>query len=353
MKAKSSRSKRRSSPYNVLPTLALISILCLTSYISQIILHPIYGSIGTSLHHSNVVFTISTITCLLTFLGYGSHIPLRKWKPIALILICGPVILPNLFEFSGKWGPIWGPILTQAVMTWPCVFFASHDVSGLVVERIGKQEIRRYFSLPLFLALSIAVPITVVLNISEQKLLVSYLQPFVGTLWSRFSILLFLGILALLVDTIPTIKQRDYVTLITIISTLIPIILLVLNRPHVITGINPALLSRLPKEYTYLARQESITGIITVVENSKAGYRVLKCDHSLLGGLWVGIKRKELFEKGIVGREIDGRSVNEAESVYTTFLVQEAIRLIKRPSKKKDSALIMYFPLSVVIDEVA
>src|SRR5208282_132692 len=72
------------------------------------------------------------------------------------------------------------------------------------------------------------------------------------------------------------------------------------------------------------------------------GYRVLKCDHSILGGLWTGIKRKELSDRGVVGPELEKRSVDEAESVYSAFIVQEAVRLVKRP-RKQDTALIMYF----------
>lgn len=72
--------------------------------------------------------------------------------------------------------------------------------------------------------------------------------------------------------------------------------------------------------------------MITVVENSHLGYRVLKCDHSLLGGLWTGIKRKQ----GATEEE----AVDQADSVYSAFLLQEAIRLVERP-RIRDRALIM------------
>jgi hypothetical protein len=183
-----------------------------------------------------------------------------------------------------------------------------------------------------------------VLNTSEHNLLVPYFQPFIGILWSRFSILVYLGIFALLVDNLPSIKHGEWSTVILTVAALVPIILLILNRPHITTGVTTRLLARLPPEYTYLDRQESITGIITVVENSESGYRVLKCDHSLLGGLWNGIKRKELSKEGIIGQDLERQSIDEAESVYTAFFVQEAIRLVERP-QKRDSGLIMYFPV--------
>jgi hypothetical protein len=134
-----------------------------------------------------------------------------------------------------------------------------------------------------------------------------------------------------------------------IIALVVPYCIFVLNLPHVRTGVSPGLLDRLPSEYTYLARSESLTGMITVLENSNSGYRVLKCDHSLLGGLWTGIKRTELIKQGVTDEDVlELRSVHEAESVYTAFLVQEAVRLVKRPSGG-NKALIMYVFYSVLI----
>ena len=345
MSTKVKPSKPRRDPVSLLPAVILMFILSLVSYVSQIILHPVYGSVGTHLHHSNVVLTISTATSLLTFFGFdGRRLRSQTWKAMALILISAPLILPALFQFSGRWGPIWGPILTQAVMTWPCVFFTSHDISRRMLDMMRRMGTRS-FSLRAFLALSTAVPLTVILNISEQ-FLGRFFQPFIGVLWSRFSIFVYLGTFALLVDNLP-INRSKFTNLVLVVAAVIPIALVVLSRPHVITGVNSGLLARLPSEYTYLERRESITGMITVVENSQHGYRVLKCDHSILGGLWTGIKRKELSDRGVVGQELERRSIDEAESVYSAFIVQEAVRLVQRP-RKQDTALIMYSPCAFV-----
>ena len=206
---------------------------------------------------------------------------------------------------------------------------------------IGRLEIQRSFSLPSFLSLSIAISLTVILNITE-RFLGTYFQPFNGVIWSRYSLLLFTGVFALIMDNVPSSRSSAaWINFLIVFLGVVPYILIVLNRPHVVTGVSPGLLARLPNGYTYLDRQESITGMITVVENSIAGYRVLKCDHSLLGGLWVGLKKDELLDKGITGEELEMRSVDEAESVYTAFLVQEAVRLVN-PPKQAEKALIMY-----------
>jgi hypothetical protein len=167
---------------------------------------------------------------------------------------------------------------------------------------------------------------------------------------------LYLGLATLLIDTFPSgirssRAREEWHTLLVTYATFIPFVIIAMNRGHVQTQLSPALLARLPREYTYLARGESITGMISVVENSDKGFRVLKCDHSLLGGLWYGIKYNELAAQGVPPGNLDRRTLEEAESVYTAFLVQEAVRLIKRPDieqrEPEDKALIMYLLLPI------
>src|SRR5277367_2987283 len=161
-----------------------LCLLSLVSYVSQIILHPIYGGVGTALHHYHVIFTIAAGTSLASFLGFD-RLPERNWKGIAVVLITAPLLLPTLVTFSGQLGPIWGPILTQAIMTWPCVFFASHDIA--VHAKPKKIS-------AIFLAVSIATGFIIILGVSETRIFIPLLQPSIGILWSRYSLLLYLGI---------------------------------------------------------------------------------------------------------------------------------------------------------------
>ena len=97
--------------------------------------------------------------------------------------------------------------------------------------------------------------------------------------------------------------------------------------------------------YALLARQESVTGYISVLDNVKEGFRVMRCDHSLLGGEWL----KQ--EAGSILRE----------PVYAIFVMLEAVRLVetvgmKRAPAKADvnkNALVMYVEtpkIHVVLD---
>ena len=79
-----------------------------------------------------------------------------------------------------------------------------------------------------------------------------------------------------------------------------------------------------------LARTDSVTGTIVVAEyvqeNLHMPLRFLRADHSILGGKWVGPK-----SYGSGG----------GDSIYSTFVQQEAIRLVKRNHKEGENALIM------------
>ena len=78
-----------------------------------------------------------------------------------------------------------------------------------------------------------------------------------------------------------------------------------------------------------LARADSCTGTIVVAEDVQRGFRYLRADHSLLGGVWIG--------KLAFGKEM-------GDSIYAAFVLQEAIRLAKRErvDAGEENALIMY-----------
>jgi hypothetical protein len=67
--------------------------------------------------------------------------------------------------------------------------------------------------------------------------------------------------------------------------------------------------------YELLARQDSSTGYISVLENLEDGFRVMRCDHSLLGGQWTKMPRNYHPEV--------------KDPIYAVFAMLEAIRLIK------------------------
>ncbi|KAI9832173.1 MAG: hypothetical protein M1819_004524 [Sarea resinae] len=69
--------------------------------------------------------------------------------------------------------------------------------------------------------------------------------------------------------------------------------------------------------YTVLARQESITGYISVLESEENHFRLLRCDHSLLGGEWLQPPQ---------GHE---HTSKVREPVFAVFAMLEAVRLVE------------------------
>ncbi|KAL6718771.1 Two-component response regulator SSK1p [Lecanora helva] len=65
--------------------------------------------------------------------------------------------------------------------------------------------------------------------------------------------------------------------------------------------------------YSLVARQESRTGYVSVLDNFKDGFRVMRCDHSLLGGEWVN--------------KPEGHPALLNEPIYSIFVMLEAVRL--------------------------
>lgn len=91
-----------------------------------------------------------------------------------------------------------------------------------------------------------------------------------------------------------------------------------------------------------LDRRDSLTGYVSVVESLKDGFRVLRCDHSLLGGEWVKFEDTGRFK----GNQV-------AEPIYGVFAMLEAVRLVEVPHPVPDNeakALVMYvFPFPILL----
>ncbi len=107
-----------------------------------------------------------------------------------------------------------------------------------------------------------------------------------------------------------------------------------LPTPMALSSLNSTLVAA---NWSILDRRESLTGYISVVESTDQGFRVMRCDHSLLGGEWV---------KFLGVGQFKGNQV--AEPIYGVFAMLEAVRLVevsKPVPDRKANALVMYVPL--------
>ncbi len=78
--------------------------------------------------------------------------------------------------------------------------------------------------------------------------------------------------------------------------------------------------------WTLLDRRWSNTGYISILESTDMHYRVMRCDHSLLGGEWLLTNQR---------REEEGWLVDEP--IYSVFEMLEAVRLIEDETKPSDA----------------
>ncbi|KAM0789513.1 hypothetical protein ACM66B_000330 [Microbotryomycetes sp. NB124-2] len=95
-----------------------------------------------------------------------------------------------------------------------------------------------------------------------------------------------------------------------------------------------------------LDARQGITGRIITAETVSRGmrFRYLRSDHSLLGGLWVGPaedEAREAYHGQASENEIKKLALQNAESIYSTFVLQEAATLIERARPRQENALVI------------
>lgn len=128
-------------------------------------------------------------------------------------------------------------------------------------------------------------------------------------------------------------------------------------QPHLV---NPVLPHPLTEVYTHpsyplqvLSAEQSVTGLITVGQwlpppnEDDAGSqlhsaRYLRASHSVLGGVWTHNKVQRLDDDKPLE---DSYGFPLGDSIYSTFVIQEAARLVDSTKKGKagkwDNALVM------------
>ncbi|KAL2129270.1 hypothetical protein VTI74DRAFT_7993 [Chaetomium olivicolor] len=282
---------------------ALLTLIALYSTVSQLALSPVYGSIPSSKWHAKLLMA----AC---FTGWSSNLFLNRALPfrteylLPVIAAYVPVAQFLLGKISGTLTAEWGPLVTEGVTLFPLVglsaacvatyldgadlsalpgwmadaapglgaygfFKAAEVVLGVVVERfIGRTFLSTRMGMELVLAGSYAL-------FAPSKLL----------LWA-----------------VPALLHTAVLN--THVAT-----------PMALARLNSGLESA---GYVVLDRAESVTGYVSVIDSPKEGYRVMRCDHSLLGGEWV----KFLGQGQFKGNQV-------AEPIYGVFAMLEAVRLVK------------------------
>ncbi|KAJ5176687.1 uncharacterized protein N7482_002564 [Penicillium canariense] len=277
---------------------ALLFILALYSPVMVLVLSPVYGSLPSHLFHSYGVAISAGAGWFLK-----DQIQKRIGRLAATILpvlaFWTPTLQYFLMQQSSKLGNPAGPVITELFGYYPLVM--------LTVAVAGKQ-------------------IQYALHLESQGDLAVEHVPLIGSyVVYSFGEHVARAILSHAIGFTVVFSRAGLQFLIAVLySAVIPSKLLVFAIPSLlfsltsdvhlggIGGVNSALRS---EGYTLLARQESNTGYLSVLENQQDGFRVLRCDHSLLGGQWTKVN--------------PGYRPEVEDPIYAVFAMLEAVRLVE------------------------
>jgi hypothetical protein len=285
---------------------AFLLIAGIASPVSQLNLSPVYGSIPASLHHQRAI----TATSVLAFIIKGSlkrFIPAGIADYIAVFAYWTPAIQFLLFQYSGQLGIEYGPLLIESLTYLPLLFLCCIAATDLL-DTLDPTQL----SLPPTVAEAL-IPLASYFTISSAaKLAGSILPGFIGThmYFTRVGLQLLIG------------SASAFLAPSAVILFAFPAILHTLYaNPHypsdyAFQKANATLYSN--QNFTLLARQESITGYVSVLENdADTSFRLMRCDHSLLGGEW--LVTPVAYEKG----------QRQRETIFSVFVLLEAVRLVE------------------------
>jgi hypothetical protein len=293
------------------------TLLCLAaiySNVSQLTLSPVYGSYSSAIwHHLLIVVACFAGWSLNLFIQRRTFVHPSFFLPVIAAYI--PMIQFSLFKLSGYMGANLGPLVTEALTLIPLIVF-SVSCTAIQLDNLDIFPPGRYR----FLTDSVPGTLSYVFfkiaesytwDIIVKGIGASFLQTRLGLQILMTGLYTLLAPSKLLVFSIPALLHT------AILNTHVP-------TPYATNLLNVTLNST---GWSLLDRQESLTGYISIIESAKQGFRVMRCDHSLLGGEW-----------------IQSNKVTFPEPIYAIFVQLEAIRLVEVPVSVPDkdaNALVM------------
>lgn len=281
---------------------------------SYLALSPVYGSIPSSIYHSKLVMGAA-------FVGWASNYTLNSLLPfdpsylLPIIAMWIPTIQWFLYKYSTQLTAHWGPLATEMATIFPLITITTSTVATVLEDAdlswLPQQVAEAGPGIGAWLFYKLAESFTG-----------GFIQTLIGQsfLTTRVGLELFISAHYLLVAPSAwvglALPSLYHAALMNVHAMM----------PPATNGLNVTLQA---DNWILLDRKESNTGYISVLESLDQGFRVLRCDHSLLGGEWVKV------------RPTDPRV---AEPIYSIFVMLEAVRLIDVPEPIPDNeakALVM------------
>ncbi|KAL2353692.1 S-adenosyl-L-methionine-dependent methyltransferase [Cryomyces antarcticus] len=279
---------------------ALLTLAAVSSPISQLSLSPVYGSIPASQFHQKAI----TATALLAFVGKTTlrkHFSLDSRTLLPVLAFCIPTVQLFLFKCSTQLGPAYGPLITEGLTFLPLLLLSFY-CAGAALEAVNLGD----WLNPTVAELAPAV-VSYFSFSAIERAASTYLPHVDGDVFTR-------TILQLLVASAHAVLCPSWLCLLALPALIHTLYL----NPHFPTTHSTNLLNSTLHQHGWslLERTESVTGYVSVLENLDDQFRVLRCDHSILGGEW--LVTPERRRQGITVRE----------PIYAVFEMLEAVRLV-------------------------
>lgn len=293
-----------------LKAVQLLVLAVFSSSLSQLNLSPVYGSIPSSIYHQHLVM----ITVFVTWVSKTWIRPSFLWHAVRLLPLLAfsiSTVQFYIFRCSSQLGPVHGPLITELITCCPVIFLSTAGVAELFdfmdPNQLGKKFTYAAPRLASFIILG-----------GGERISTSLIRKAMGS-----SLIVTRSVLQIVVSTLYAMALPSKI----LVWAVLPLLHFFSLNVHSPFQPTTAVLKSTLKSYDFslVARQESLTGYISVLDSRKDGFRVMRCDHSLLGGEW-------LQSSNIVGSQLK-------EPIYAVFVMLEAVRLVvPGPSKEKTRA---------------
>lgn len=292
-------SSAQRSLRSLFKALSLAAVAGASSPISQIALSPVYGSIPSALYHDYL-----TALAFLLAWAWKSRIPKAMTLPwinyLPVVAAAVPTLQFYLFQFSRQFGPVYGPLITEFLTYCPLVGMTIVSVAEIFdtvhLTQDGQHMSTAWSMLASYVAFGVF-----------ERVLCALIARYIGffIIFTRIGLqFLVMAFYALLLPS----KALAW-------CTIFLFHILCLNDHSSLpwpTEMREKTLRN--HQFSIVDRQESLTGYLSVLDSLKDGFRVMRCDHSLLGGEWdPHTKVSSLVLK---------------EPVYSIFVILEAVRLV-------------------------
>lgn len=276
------------------------------AHIAYLSLTPVYGSTQAMLYHGHGMMVAALS-------GWVGRSYLEKYLPrnIDLYLPVWAFFIPTIQHFFLQQSSIfpvpYGPVITELFTYYPLVFLSTY-VAAQMTKDIDASALGSRFAEhgpPLIAYLIFGASGKFAEYVLARSVGVALIATRVG--------------LQLLFAVIYSIFFPSKLLLLAIPS----LIFTAGFNPHFNMPINTALVNStlIENNWVLRERQESTSGYMSVLENLDTPYKVLRADHSLLGGVWTK------YPVGYAAPQL-------AEPIYGVFTMLEAVRLVE-PAKNQ------------------